>query len=984
MSENSTGHSSYELASAYVSILPSLEGLSKSLKTQLDAAMPSMKKSLSNGLSGAAAGATRGLGKVFSKGGQVFAGAGRALTSSLNSGIQASGRALNEVFSASVKTVGGSLAASVAAVSGQVVAGGLTRSLGLNEAEAKLQALGFNAQKMQEVMTASANAIDGTAYAMNESVGAATQFIAAGITNSSELEAVLRNTGKLADISGRSFADMGAIMSKNASAGIVQWEDMVQLINAGVPIQSYLAKQMGKTTAEIKKMASAGEITFKDFDKAISGIDFDSALYASRNVTLAFKNVRAQLSKIGAGLWEPIIDGLGPILVRVREGLVSLQKMPFFTDFMNRIQTSLTSGMGNISKIIDNFVGIFEKGDKSSAFIGKMTENFKKFKDAISGVEGPLAGLAAALGSSFLGQLPIVGRFFGSFSAGAGLMGGALFQVYKDSDLLKGSLETLLDSGKKTLKTFDGFSQGWGKTVGDSLAGVVDSISKSLGKIDLSKIQKIDLSKIFSGIFDGVADFINTIASNAGKISDAFGGVFDAIATAFDELKPQDVSFGEWLGEAVTTGLVTAASAIEAIIPLVKTAFEAAKTVVTSDFTTGVFEWLKGAAKYFSENEGALIALGATLTTLFVGGKLLTPITALINFFGVFGKGKGKAAAGAAGSGGMIASLAASSTALLAATPAILGGVLAIAAIGAAVTAALGAFDLAGGYEILKSSLQNVYFLLTDFSVFIKDMFIQITDILSYGITSIGTALGISPDFVIALIDSISGAIATTMLAASAAMTSFVEAVSSGASLIAESFSGVLEEVGALLTTIATDGAAAGIGGFAAAGGISALAVALAGLGGASLLADLGAGLGSLWSGFTSWLTGKDTSAIGQITEAANAISGVDQTISGMPERWASISGQAFTTGFDIIFQLGEGMLVSLETVQTNLLEKITAMMQTLQAQVNSSPLVIDARVSSAGYAASAGGSNTYNSTTNFDVRVNNSSVIKSLARSAR
>lgn len=984
MSENSTGHSSYELASAYVSILPSLEGLSKSLKTQLDAAMPSMKKSLSNGLSGAAAGATRGLGRIFSKGGQVFAGAGRALTSSLNSGIQASGRALNEVFSASVKTVGGSLAASVAAVSGQVIAGGLTRSLGLNEAEAKLQALGFNAQKMQEVMTASANAIDGTAYAMNESVGAATQFIAAGITNSSELEAVLRNTGKLADISGRSFADMGAIMSKNASAGIVQWEDMIQLINAGVPIQSYLAKQMGKTTAEIKKMASAGEITFKDFDKAISGIDFDSALYASKNVTLAFKNVRAQLSKIGAGLWEPIIDGLGPILVKVRESLVSLQKMPFFNDFMNRIQTSLASGMGNISKIIDNFVGIFEKGDKSSAFIVKMAENFKKFRSAITGIEGPLLGVGAAIGSGFLSQLPIVGRMFGRVSVGAGLMGGTLIQAYNSSEDLQNALGGLKDTLKNVLSGFKGFNNSdWSKTLGDSIAGVVESLTGAFSKIDLSKIGNLDLSGIFSSIFGNIADFINTIVENGDRIS---GAIKDIIGTVSETVKnisgDQDVSVGDWLGEVVVKGIEIAADAIEFVAPILEGAVKALTKVVNSDITKGILGWLADAAEWISSKEDLLIGLGATLATLFVAGKLSGPLTAMVGFFKGF-KGTGAAGAGA-GLTATITSLGAAGSAMLTATPGILAGILGLTAIGLAITAALGAFELVGGFEVLKIVLDRVYFLLTDFSVFLKDMFYQLIDTIAYGITQISGALGISGEDIVPFLTELADNFTQILGMISETVQTVVKEIGDVVTEIIDFLKDLIPNTVKLLTTLSEDGLTAGAGALAAAAGITALAGSLALLGGGSLLAELGSGLGSLWTGFTSWVTGDDTSAAGKLGEMADAINKFDGNIEKLPETWVFIGEKAYASGSLIIQDFGRGMLDGLVTVQQQIIDGITAMMQTIQAQVNSSPLVIDARVSSAGYAASAGGSNTYNSTTNFDVNVNNSSVLKSLARSAR
>lgn len=973
-------HKQYELASAYVAILPSLEGLSKELKSQLDAAMPSMGKSLSNGLNSAMSGAAKGFSNILGKSGSLFAGAGNALGSTLTSAVISTGKTFQEVMTVGAKAVGGALSTSVAAVGAQVVGGGLIRALGLNEAESKLQALGYNAQKMQEVMTAAANAVDGTAYAMNESVNSATQFIAAGITNGSDLESVLKNVGKLADISGRSFADMGALMSKNASAGIVQWEDMVQLINAGVPIQAYLAKQMGKSVSEIRKMASEGKITFEDFNKAVSGIDFNSAIYAAMNVKLAFKNVRAQLSKIGAKLWEPIIDGLGPILVRIREGLVSLQKMPIFNDLMNKIQTSFSGGMANISKAIDGVVSVLENTGKSQDIFNKLIDNFKKFRSAITGIEGPILGVGAAIGSSFLSQLPIVGRLFGNISIGVGLMGGTLIQAYNSSEDLQNALGRLGDTLKNVLRGFTGFNNAdWSKTLGDSIAGVVDAISDAFSKIDLSKIGNLDLSDIFSSIFGNIADFINTLVENGDRISDAIKDIIGTISQTVKNIAgDQDVSIGEWIGEVVVNGIELAATAIEFIAPIIEGAVKALTTVITSDITNGIFGWLVNTAEWIASKEGLLIGFGATLATLFIAGKLSKPLIAMVSFFKGF-KTTGAAGAGA-GLTSIITSLGAAGTALLSATPGILAGILGLTAIGLAITAALGAFELVGGFELLKIALDRIYFLLTDFSVFLKDMFFQLIDTISYGITQISGALGLSGEDIVPFLTELADNFVEILGMISENISTVVKEIGDVVTEIINFLKDLIPNTVALLTTLAEDGLTAGAGAFAAAAGITALAGSLALLGGGSFLAEIGSGLGSLWTGFTSWATGSDTSAAGKLSEMADALNKFDGNIEKLPETWVFIGEKAYASGSLIIQDFGRGMLDGLVTVQQQIIDGIMAMIATIQAQINTVPLELSVNTPN----LSGGSGNTYNSTTNFDVSINNSSVTKSLARSAR
>ncbi|WP_205732457.1 tape measure protein, partial [Klebsiella pneumoniae] len=61
-------------------------------------------------------------------------------------------------------------------------------------------------------------------------------------------------------ISGKSFQDTGAIFTSVMARGKLQGDDMLQLTMAGVPVLSLLARQTGKTSAEVSQMVSKGQI----------------------------------------------------------------------------------------------------------------------------------------------------------------------------------------------------------------------------------------------------------------------------------------------------------------------------------------------------------------------------------------------------------------------------------------------------------------------------------------------------------------------------------------------------------------------------------------------------------------------------------------------------------------------------------------------------------------------------------------------------
>ena len=1009
----------YEMAAAYVSVLPSLEGLAKELERQISAATPKLRRDLNSAFSQGASGAVGSIGRVLNGASSVFTSGGKAFGSLLLNGVNSAGSAFNESLRVAARTATSALAIGVGAISTQVIAGGLTRALGINEAESKLKSLGYVGEEFNQIMLNAGNAVDGTAYTLADSVGAAGQLLASGVKPGKELQGVLANIGKLTDLSSnRSYGDITAMFAKNAAAGIVQMVDLNQLIDAGVAILPALQKQFGKTGVEVKKMASAGLISFNDFNEAIEGIDFDSALYASMNVKSAFNNVRAQLSKIGANLWDPIIRGLAPALGRVRELLQILQKSPAFAGFVNKVQTQLASAMATVNAFFDNLVALFKSSEFVDGWVKKIIDSFKGFREAIKGVEGPLAGLGLALGSSFLSQLPLIGSFFSKISVGAGLMGGMFFQLFKDSDLLRGALSTLVD----TVKTvFSSFSIGGGdgfKVVGDSIAEVVTGLTSVIAGIDLSNLGSLDFSGFFAGIFDGLSDLISGLVMNADRIKDAVGSVFSSVGGALEGVAgDSNLSVGEWLAETIVKGVELAANVLSIVAPLLVGAVSALGKVVTSDFGQGLLAGLVGFAGYIAKHEGLLVALGVALTGLFIGGKLSKPLIGAVNFLKGF---KAPALNGGNGPVGLIdgitgflkslmgnfASIVKSAGKVLVTVFKTLGKIFAsmvtaLASVGTAVMqgaaplAALGVFILAiGGLTWLLDKM-NFFDILGGV---LNDVVGLIAFVLEKVLEVAGQAVGVIGQAWEMLSSAFSGvwqvlepvlafardSFITVFAEISALFLAAIDTVGQNVALFistaSEGLSTVISSVQGLLGDLALNGVAAGDGAFASAAGITALAGSLGLLTSGGLLDDVLGGLGSLWTSLVDGLTGKDSSGISELVALSDAMKTFDGGVSTLPEKWLALGSSAMSSGQVLMQNFGQGMVSGLQVAEAVVGAALLAMIARLQSQVNAVPIQL--RVNQPSIGGRSG--NTYNSTTNFDVSVNNPSVLASLARSAR
>ena len=83
----------YEMAAAYVSVLPSLEGLAKELERQISAATPKLRRDLNSAFSQGASGAVGSIGRVLNGASSVFTSGGKAFGSLLLNGVNSAGSA---------------------------------------------------------------------------------------------------------------------------------------------------------------------------------------------------------------------------------------------------------------------------------------------------------------------------------------------------------------------------------------------------------------------------------------------------------------------------------------------------------------------------------------------------------------------------------------------------------------------------------------------------------------------------------------------------------------------------------------------------------------------------------------------------------------------------------------------------------------------------------------------------------------------------
>lgn len=329
-------------------------------------------------------------------------GFGKAVEGQVDDAIGKSEKKTDGFFSKvgkGLKVVGGLVAGVVATVGGIAIAGGISRALNIEDAQAKLKGLGHDAKSVDQIMTDALASVKGTAFGLDAAATTAAAAVASGIKPGQELEKYLRLTADAATIAGVSMEEMGSIVNKVQAKGKAQMEDLNRLTERGIPILQMLADEYGVTAEEMSKMVSRGEVDAERFRKALEDNVGGAALESGNTTRGAFANMRAALSRLG--------------LAFIGDGLSGAKT--FFTE-VTVILDGLTSRVGPWAQEIQQKLGgMFNIDGMGERFLTWLDETISKI------ASGPIPQLLSAL-------QPIIP----ALSEMAGLVGSALGSAFKE------------------------------------------------------------------------------------------------------------------------------------------------------------------------------------------------------------------------------------------------------------------------------------------------------------------------------------------------------------------------------------------------------------------------------------------------------------------------------------------------------------------------------------------------------------------------
>jgi tape measure domain-containing protein len=334
-----------------------------------------------------------------------------------------------------------------------------------------------------------------TPFEDEQVISAGRQLLAFG-ENAESLNPILTKLGNISSATGKDFNELISMWGKNKLSGIIQGEDLNQLVDSGIPVMDSLAKQLGVTTSQVRKMGADGKISFGMLDKAFDELGGAGGKWAglmdkqSKTFAGRLSSLVGFAQNIGGKLGEALTPGLGKIVDAGAALLTwaqskSAQIVEMFKPLSEAFQplldaiTQIWAELGLTGDGGDFLTSVF---NGLATVINYLSPVLKVAATALGAIALKMAHLQEAI-AAFIGSSPRLQKFFAGLWAGAtavftGIVQSAVKMFGGLADIIEGvftlnwgklknglteSLHALADGGGIAEKAGAAFGDGYQK-----------------------------------------------------------------------------------------------------------------------------------------------------------------------------------------------------------------------------------------------------------------------------------------------------------------------------------------------------------------------------------------------------------------------------------------------------------------------------------------------------------------------------------------
>ena len=366
-----------EIASAYVSIVPSLKGAGKSISAQL--------------------------------GGINVSGVGRKLGSqmgdSIGDGIEAGGRRGASGLGSALKGAAGMAAAAFATIGlGRLVNEAAAATDATQKFKSTLDFAGLGTAEIDALTESTRAYADATVYELGDIQNITAQLAANGVADYDRLAEAAGNLNAVAGGNAETFKSVGMVMTQTAGAGKLTTENWNQLADAIPGASGKLQEAMlqnGAYTGNFREAMEKGEISAEEFNAAIMQLGFEDAAVNAAKSTSTFEGAIGNLK-------ASVVGGLSDTLAQLQ---------PFITGAINGMVPAVEGAFSLLGQGVSFLVGAIQGAmPMLQTAIAPVVDAFAAlapvFEPIVAQVQGALMPALSSLGNAvmalFSAVMPVI------------------------------------------------------------------------------------------------------------------------------------------------------------------------------------------------------------------------------------------------------------------------------------------------------------------------------------------------------------------------------------------------------------------------------------------------------------------------------------------------------------------------------------------------------------------------------------------------
>lgn len=573
---------------------------------------------------------------------------------------------------------------------GQVISGGIKRAMNLENARFQLQALLKDGDKVEAILDNANTAVKGTAYSLDAAAKAASQFAATGLQAGEEMTNALRGIVGVSAMTNSEFESISNIFTTVAGQGRVMGDQLNQLASRGLNAAATLADFANgvidgsksasdevtaliksfstgakMTEGDIRELVTKGRISFRLFSEAMTEAFADSAERANETFTGSLSNIKAALSRIGAGFISPIIAQNSEV-VKLFNAIMSkideFKKAIVFDEEVGNfraVSKQFTDMVLNLAKVMINFINNIDTSSVMRDFyygLETVKNVFKALWVLVKPALMAMSGLISPVGDALYTLLVILEAVTSRMIASEGVS-TALGEVFKE---LVNIIGTLISYALQLIQSVFRPLNRETKTTGNGFVDLLKAVSGALrGFNDWLRSSTLISNSItvLSGAFKIAFEYgkrFGTVVSNV--LIKSFTVLYNVLKTLAEVLMSNEgirafvYNMVDWFKELANAFSI---ENIEAKIEHVKNAFTTfiswiqdrlvPDSMKTSAKLTQVISTIKRILTGFINGLVSVVpGLNTLITSLSKGsksiGELLTEFFSLNNLSSVFDK----------------------------------------------------------------------------------------------------------------------------------------------------------------------------------------------------------------------------------------------------------------------------------------------------------------------------------------------------------